>query len=116
MANESTLNKMRKSLRFYYSKKEMMKIKFKENPTIENKEAFYSICDSFDDVLDNYYSNYIMSLKTKESKMFESMLSLPKETVKRNLLSDFLSKMENDKKELPTINEQKFNIHTQLKK
>lgn len=90
MATESTINKAKKTLRHYYLKKEMIRLKLKENPIQQHKDDFYDICEVFEDYLSEYYSHYIMSLKTKENGLFESYLSIPKERLKRSLLTDLI--------------------------
>lgn len=110
------LKKHETKLRYLYSKLEMLEIKYKESPTIENKEAFFSSLDSFDDKLNIYYSDYLTWLKTTENNLFETFLGLKKETVKRNLLSKLMKEWKIYKENQPIIWEQKFNVHTELKK
>ena len=116
MPTQSELNKITKRLKYLHSKKKMIDCKYRENPTLDNKERFYEITDVFDDELDKYYSNYIMFLKNEQSASFETYLALKKETVKRNLLANLISEWENAKKNELPIEQQKFNIHTELKK
>lgn len=94
----------------------MLEIKYKDNPTNENKEAFFDFLDSFDEKLDIYYSEYLTSLKTTKNDLFETFIGLKKETVKRNLLSKLLKDWKIKKENEPSILEQKFNIHSELKK
>lgn len=116
MPTESILNKRKKKLKYLHSKKEMIKSVYTDNPTEANKNKFYAILDDIDDELDKYYSDTIMFLKEQKNDLFETYLALKKETVKLNLYAVLVSDWENEKKNTPTISEQKFDIRTELKK
>lgn len=97
MASESIVNKSKKNVKFWYQRKEMWKFKLKENPTPENKNEYETICDVFDDYLSQYYSDYLFSLKSKGSKLFETYLSIPKHRVKNNLLTELINEWNSQK-------------------
>jgi hypothetical protein len=93
----------------------MLEIKYKEIGTIDSKERYFGVLDSLDGQLDIYYSNVMMWLKSEENNLFETLLLLPKEKVKRNMMSELVKQFDNEKKNAPSINEMVFNIHTELK-
>lgn len=95
MASESVVNKSKRNLKFWYLRKEMQGFKLKENPTIENKNEYETVCDVFDDFLSQYYSDYLFCLKSKENPLFETYLSIPKHRVKKSLLTDLISEWNN---------------------
>jgi hypothetical protein len=114
--NESAVKKVKSRIKYFYQKSLMLEIRYKETGTIESNERYYDVLDSLDVQLDIYYSNILMWLKNQENDLFETLLSLPKEKVKRNMLSELIKEFENDKKNEPSINDFKFNIHTELKR
>jgi tRNA isopentenyl-2-thiomethyl-A-37 hydroxylase MiaE len=114
--NESAVKKVKSRIKYFYQKSLMLEIRFKETGTIESKERYYDVLESLDFQLDIYYSNILMLLKSQENDLFQTLLSLPKEKVKRNMLSELIKEFGNDKKNEPSINDFKFNIHTELKK
>lgn len=91
MASDAVVNNTKKRLKVVYSKLEMFRIKMIDYPIDENKCIYLDYKEFFNDLLDNYYSDYLMCLKSKESELFSTYLSLPKEKVKKNLLSELLS-------------------------
>lgn len=101
MASDSIVKKSKTNLKFWYQRKEMLKFKMKENPTIENKNEYECVCEVFDEYLSQYYSDYLFSLKTNGNCLFETYLSLPKQRVKNNLLTGLISEWENRQKEKP---------------
>lgn len=114
--NESAVNKVKTRIKYFYQKSKMLEIRYKESGTIESKERYFDVLDSLDVQLDIYYSNVMMCLKSQENELFETLLALPKEKVKRNMMSELIKQFESDKKKEPSIDEFKFNIHTELKK
>lgn len=114
--NESAVNKVKSRIKYFYQKSLMLEIRFRESGTIESKERYFDVLDSLDVQLDIYYSNVMMWLKSQENELFDTLLALPKEKVKRNMMSELIKQFENDKKNEPTIQELSFNIHKELKK
>lgn len=115
MPTQSALNKSKTKLKYLYSKSQMLLIKFKESKEFEHKQCYFDVLDTLDSELDKYYSNYMMFLKIEEKTLFETYLTLKKESVKQNLLSELFKEWKIEKENAPTINEMKFNIHTELK-
>ena len=95
MCTQSEINKSKNRLRYLYQKHKMQEVKFKETPTEISISEFYSISDALDYELDKYYSNVLFNLKIEENELFLTYLSLKKETVKRNLLSELIKEWEN---------------------
>lgn len=60
MSTQSQINKDIKRLKYLYSKLQMLEIKFKANPTIENRTEYHHVADLLDDKLSEYYSNTLM--------------------------------------------------------
>lgn len=79
-------------LRFLYYKMKMFEFNFKETPTHEAKQRFFEICDTFDEKLSEYYSERLFELKLINEELFLTYLTLHKETVKRNWLSELIVK------------------------
>ena len=94
----SNMEKLERKLKLHYNKLKMFETIFKEQPTKDNRLKLYSIIDLFDDILSEYYSEWIFTLKLKNEALFELNLSLHKETVKRNLLTDLILKWKNEKR------------------
>lgn len=115
MPTQSALNKSKTKLKYLYSKSQMLLIKFKDSGDLEQKQRYLDVLDTLDSELDKYYSNYMMFLKVEEKTLFETYLALKKESVKQNLLSELFKEWKIESKNAPTINEMKFNIHTELK-
>lgn len=115
MPTQSALNKNKNRLKYLYSKSEMLLVKLKYSKDFNHKEDYFNVLDVLDSELDKYYSNYMMYLKNEENTLFETYLSLKKESIKKNLMSLLFKEWEIDKKEVLTISEMKFNIHTELK-
>lgn len=114
--NESAVNKVKSRVKYFYQKSLMLEIRFRESGTIESKERYFDVLDSLDVQLDIYYSNVMMWLKSQENELFDTLLALPKEKVKRNMMSELIKQFENDKKNEPSIDEFSFDIHKELKK
>lgn len=114
--NESAVKKVKNRIKYFYQKSLMLEIRYKETGTIESKERYYDVLDSLDFQLDIYYSNVMMLLKSQENELFDTLLALPKEKVKRNMMSELIKEFENYKNNEPTIQELSFNIHNELKK
>tara|TARA_R100000541_G_scaffold50160_1_gene57345 strand:+ start:2453 stop:2764 length:312 start_codon:yes stop_codon:yes gene_type:complete len=102
-------------MKYLYKKSEMLFIKYRESGIIENKQRYFDVLDTLDSELDKYYSNYIMFLKNEDNPLFETYLSLKKESIKNNLFSNLLKEWEVELENTQTISEMKFNIHTELK-
>lgn len=115
MPTQSALNKSKTKLKYLYSKSQMLLIKFKDSGDLEYKQRYFDVLDTLDIELDKYYSNYMMFLKVEEKVLFETYLMLKKESVKQNLLSELFKEWKIEKENAATINEMKFNIHTELK-
>ena len=79
-----------RQLKVLHLKKQMLEFKFKDNPTSETKDLFFEICDTFDEKLSEYYSERLFKLKTQNEELFLTYLSLHKETVIRNWLSELI--------------------------
>ena len=116
MSTISTLNKIKRRLNYLLGKKEMLKIVFEDLPTKENHSKFEAISNELDNELDKYYSNVVMFLKEQDKALFEVYLELPKESVKKTLLLKISQELKEKKKNEPSIDYYKFNIHTELKK
>jgi len=116
MPTQSQLNKDVKRLKYLYSKLEMLKIKYKEHCTIENKNDFNNISDLFDDELSKYYSNTIMFLKIENESLFNTYLSLKKQSVKKRLLTELINIWNKEENNTIKTQKSKFNVHTELKK
>ena len=69
----------------------MLKFVYKENPTENNKINFEAISEALDEELSIYYANTLFHLKLSNESLFETYLSLKKETVKRNLLNELIN-------------------------
>ena len=115
MPTQSVLNKSKSRMKYLYNKSQMLFIKYRESGYFENKQRYSDVLDTLDDELDKYYSNYMMFLKSEENPLFETFLSLSKESVKNNLLSNLLKEWKIESENTQTISEMKFNIHTELK-
>lgn len=115
MPTQSAINKNKNRLKYLYSKSEMILIKLKDSKDFKYKEEYFNVLDFLDIELDKYYSNYMMFLKNEENTLFETYLVLKKESIKKNLMSMLFKEWKLDKKEVLTISEMKFNIHTELK-
>ena len=70
----------------------MLEFKFKETPTHEAKQRFFDISDTFDEKLSEYYSERLFELKLINEELFLTYLTLHKETVNRNWLSELIVK------------------------
>lgn len=81
-----------RQLRFLYYKMKMLEFKFKETPTHETKQRFFDISDTFDEKLSEYYSERLFELKLINEELFLTYLTLHKETVNRNWLSELIVK------------------------
>jgi len=114
--NESAVSKVKTRIKYFYKKSLMLEIQFKESGTIESKQRYFDVLDSLDAELDIYYSNVMMWLKSQENELFDTLLALPKEKVKRNMMSKLIKDFKNQKQNEPSINDFKFNVHNELKK
>ena len=93
-----------------------MRIRFKCNSTIENRECFNRVSDLLDDKLSEYYSNTIMFLKTEENPLFETYLALKKQSVIKRLFTELKSIWSKEQNKTIELQKGKFNVHTELKK
>jgi len=81
-----------RQLRVLYYKMKMLEFKFKETLTHETKQRFFDISDTFDEKLSEYYSERLFELKLINEELFLTYLTLHKETVNRNWLSELIVK------------------------
>ena len=116
MSTQSQLNKDMKRLKYLYSKFQMLEIKFKGNPTIENRNEYNHVSDLLDDKLSEYYSNQLMFLKVNESPLFETYLALKKQSVIKRLFTELKSIWSKEQNKTIELQKGKFNVHTELKK
>jgi len=73
---------------------------YKEQYTICRKYKFYKSIDDLEDSLNELYAFEFFQAKLKGDKHFEMMLSLPKKTVKNNLLTNILKDEKQKRKEI----------------
>lgn len=116
MSTQSQLNKNVKRLKYLYSKFQMMEIKLKGNPTIENRNEYNHITDVLNDELSSYYANTLMFLKTEENPLFETYLALKKQSVIKRLFTEVKSIWNKEENKTIELQKGKFNVHTELKK
>lgn len=116
MPTQSQLNKDMKKLKYLYSKLQMLEIKLKGNPTIENKNQFNHISDLLDDELSNYYANTLFFLKVEENPLFETYLALKKDSVIKRLFTELKLMWKKEENKTIELQKSKFNVHTELKK
>lgn len=116
MSTQSQLNKNMKKLKYLYSKFQMLEIKLKGNPTIENKNEYNHISDLLDDELSSYYANTLFFLKTEENPLFQTYLALKKRSVIKRLFTELKTKWNKEENKTIELQKGKFNVHTELKK
>lgn len=90
------LSNLEKQLKVLYLKKEMFEFKYKNESTIENRDNFYEISDTFNDKLSQYYSHRLFSLKIEKEDLFLTYLGLRKESVIKNWLNELIIKWNNN--------------------
>ena len=116
MSTQSELNKNVKRLKYLYSKFQMLEIKYKGSPTIENKNEYNHITDVLDDELSKYYANTLFFLKVNENPLFETYLALKKQSVIKRLFTELKSIWNKEENKTIELQKGKFNVHTELKK
>jgi len=116
MSTQSELNKNMKRLKYLYSKLQMLEIKFKGNPTIENRNEYNRITDVLEDELSKYYANTLFYLKVEENPLFETYLALKKQSVIKRLFTELKSAWSKEENKTIELQKGKFNVHTELKK
>lgn len=94
----------------------MLEIVYSEVSNDSNYSKLQEKTAELDLELDKYYSNVLMFLKVEDKALFEVYLTLPKESVKKALLLKIRQELKEKKKNQPSIDYYKFNIHEELKK
>lgn len=87
-----SLYNIENKIKLLLKKKEMAEFKFTSTPTKENRDILYKAIDELEYKLSEYYSEKLFSLKIINEDLFLTYLSINKQTVIRNWLSELIIK------------------------